>query len=192
MRLRRLLHGRAADGEEELLARAVVDASGTYGSPNPLGATGMPAIGEAVASDRIAYGIPDVLGRDRSRYAGRRVIVVGSGHSAMGAVLDLAGLAEREPGTTVTWAVRRPAVGLMFGGGADDALPARGGIGARAKGLVDAGAVGFVAGFATSRVRSADRRRDRASLLPAGVLRRRARAGGGRAESRLLRRRLLR
>src|SRR5690349_1860353 len=31
--------------EEELLAKAVIDASGTYTSPNPLGANGLPAIG---------------------------------------------------------------------------------------------------------------------------------------------------
>src|SRR5207237_964346 len=80
---------RTADGEEELLARAVIDASGTYDAPNPLGATGLAARGEADAADRIDYGNPDVLGRDRARYAGRRVLVVGSGHSAMGAVLDL-------------------------------------------------------------------------------------------------------
>lgn len=44
-----------------------------------------------------SYGIPDVLGARRSRYAGRRVLVVGSGHSALNALLDLAHLAESEP-----------------------------------------------------------------------------------------------
>jgi hypothetical protein len=148
---------RTERGEDESVARAVIDASGTYGSANPLGATGLPAIGEADAADRIAYGIPDVLGRDRARYAGKRVLVVGSGHSAMGAVLDLAALREQAPGTAITWAVRRPAAALMFSGGANDALPARGGIGSRARSLVDAGVVRFVTGFATARVtRSAD------------------------------------
>ncbi len=140
--------------EEELLARAVIDASGTYGSPNPLGATGMPAIGEPEATDHIQYGVPDVLSRDRARYAGRRVLVVGSGHSAMGAVLDLAALAEDAPGTTVTWAIRRSSPALMFGGGAADALPARGSIGARARELVESGTVAFVTGFATVGVES--------------------------------------
>lgn len=142
----------SASGEEDLLARAAIDASGTYGSPNPLGAAGVPAIGEADAAEWIAHGVPDVLGRDRARYAGRRVLVVGSGHSAMGAVLALAHLAEVAPATRVTWAVRRPVAGLMFGGGAGDALPARGGLGARARALVDAGTVRLVTGFATTRV----------------------------------------
>src|ERR671911_497373 len=56
--------------------------AGTYTSPNPLGAGGVPAVGEAAARDRIVYGIPDVLDHERARYAGRRVLVVGSGHSA--------------------------------------------------------------------------------------------------------------
>jgi cation diffusion facilitator CzcD-associated flavoprotein CzcO len=95
-----------ADGDEaELLAKAVIDASGTYPSPNPLGASGLPAIGERALADRIFYGIPDVLGADRARYAGRRVLVVGSGHSAFNALLDLAELATQEPGTSILWAV---------------------------------------------------------------------------------------
>ena len=56
------------------LARAVIDASGTWTNPNPLGGSGLPAEGELEHADGIAYGIPDVLGRDRAAYAGRRVI----------------------------------------------------------------------------------------------------------------------
>lgn len=70
-----------ADGEHELLARAVIDASGTIDTPNPLGAAGIPALGERAQHARIAYGLPDVLGSARTRYAGKRVMVVGSGHS---------------------------------------------------------------------------------------------------------------
>ena len=76
------------------LARAVVDASGTWATPNPLGASGLPAVGEAEFADRIAYGIPDILGRDRHLYAGRKTLVVGSGHSAANALLELAQIAE--------------------------------------------------------------------------------------------------
>ena len=56
----------------------------------------------------IRYGIPDVLGTERERYAGRRVLVVGSGHSALNALLDLATLAEQAPDTRVVWVIRRP------------------------------------------------------------------------------------
>lgn len=98
---------RGPDGRTtRVLARAVIDASGTWGTPNPVGAGGVPAAGEAEFGARIHYGIPDVLGRDRERYAARRTLVVGSGHSAFTALLDLAALARRVPGTSVVWAVR--------------------------------------------------------------------------------------
>jgi thioredoxin reductase len=141
-------------GEDIFLAKAVVDASGTWGTPNPLGASGVPAIGERALEDRIFYGIPDVLGKLRARYAGRRVLVVGSGHSAFNALLDLVDLADAALGTEITWAVRKPADRLqnLFGGGIDDALPARGELGARVRRLVEDGRLRFVTGFRAARV----------------------------------------
>ncbi len=146
---------RSVDGAEEaILAQAVVDASGTWTRPNPLGASGRPAIGERALADRIAYGIPDVLGAARARYAGKRVLVVGSGHSAFNILLDLVDLADAEPGTEITWAIRKPASGLgtLFGGGIDDALPARGELGARVKSLVDGGRLRLVTGLRVARL----------------------------------------
>jgi cation diffusion facilitator CzcD-associated flavoprotein CzcO len=106
------LHIAHDDGDEEIVfARAVIDASGTYTTPNPLGANGLLAAGERALADRIVYGIPDVLGRERARYAGKRVLVAGSGHSAFNAILDLAALAEQVPDTSVTWIVRRGEMG---------------------------------------------------------------------------------
>jgi thioredoxin reductase len=124
-------------GEEQILARAVVDASGTYGVPNPLGASGVLARGEAAAAARIHYGIADPLGRDRARYEGKRVLVVGSGHSAFDVLIDLAEL----QATPITWLVRRPFADAKYGGAENDALPARGALGTRMRGLVDRGAV---------------------------------------------------
>jgi cation diffusion facilitator CzcD-associated flavoprotein CzcO len=124
-------------GEEQLLARAVIDASGTYGVPNPLGASGVLARGEAAAAGRIHYGIADPLGRDRARYEGKRVLVVGSGHSAFDMLIDLAEL----PETPITWLVRRPFTDAKYGGAENDALPARGALGTRMRGLVDRGVV---------------------------------------------------
>ena len=94
------------NGVRRDLARAIIDASGTWTTPNPLGASGLPALGEAEFADRIAYGIPDILGRDRHVYAGRKTLVVGSGHSAANALLELAQLAETEPRTSFLWATR--------------------------------------------------------------------------------------
>lgn len=150
-----LLTVRAADGSEEtVLAKAVVDASGTVERPNLLGAAGTWALGEREHAGRIAYGIPDVLGRDRARYAGRRVLVAGSGHSAFNVLLDLVDLADEAPGTEIVWAVRRGANRLqtLFGGGIDDALPARGELGRRVRRLVELGRLRMVTGFRAARV----------------------------------------
>jgi thioredoxin reductase len=122
--------------ETEVLARAVIDASGTFASPNPLGANGLPAAGEAALADRVFYGIPDVLGAHRTRYAGKRVAVVGAGHSAFNALLDLAALADEAPGTRITWIVRRAGRGGLFGGEDRDELPARGELGRRIRHLM--------------------------------------------------------
>jgi hypothetical protein len=133
-------------GEEAIVARAVIDASGTYESPNPLGADGTPVRGEAEIRDRVFYGIPEALGAQRSRYAGRHVVVVGSGHSALNTLLDLAELRKAAPGTRVTWIVRRPLPDRVFGGGAADALPARGALGQDARRLLERGGVTLVVG----------------------------------------------
>jgi cation diffusion facilitator CzcD-associated flavoprotein CzcO len=112
-----LLRVEHTDGTEEtLLARAVIDATGTWTTPNPLGASGVPAIGERELDDAITYGIPDVLGAERGRYAGKQVLVAGSGHSAFNVIVDLAALAQEAPGTRVTWVIRRAADGQLFGG----------------------------------------------------------------------------
>jgi hypothetical protein len=134
------------------LARAVIDTSGTWQSPNPMGASGTPAIGEQALADRIAYGIPDVLGRDRAVYAGQRILVVGGGHSAANVVLDLAKLAEQDSATRIVWAARSPSLARVFGGGAADKLPARGELGASLQRLVDAGGLTVVTGFSAARI----------------------------------------
>jgi thioredoxin reductase len=129
---------RLATGET-IEARAVVDASGTLLRPNPAGSGGMEAAGEREHADRIAYGIPDVAGRARAQYAGKRVLVIGSGHSAFNVILDLLALAEHEPGTSITWAMRRESLDSVWGGGASDALEARGELGQRARRAVESG-----------------------------------------------------
>jgi thioredoxin reductase len=138
---------------ERVLARAVIDASGTWLAPNPLGAGGLVAEGEAEHADRVRYGIPDVRGRERARYAAKRTVVVGSGHSAFNVLLDLAALAEESAGTEIIWAIRRQDVGLLFGGGRQDQLEARGALGNRLQALVADGRVRLVTGFRVVRVR---------------------------------------
>ncbi len=137
----------SAQGLQDHQVLAVIDATGTWSHPNPLGANGLPALGEAQAAPRIAYGMPDVLGAQRADYAGRRVLVVGAGHSAAGTLLALAELAEQAPGTQLVWATRGTQLGRVFGGGEADGLPARGQLGLRLKALQESGRLELHAGF---------------------------------------------
>jgi thioredoxin reductase len=141
------------DGEHDILAQAVIDASGTIDTPGVLGASGLPAVGERAAADVITYGIPDVLGVSRERYRGRRVLVVGSGHSALNALLDLAQLADAEPATRIVWAIRRPSLGQMLGGARADQLEERGRLGSRVRRLLDTGRLELVTGFRCDRIK---------------------------------------
>jgi thioredoxin reductase len=118
-----------ADGEHEVLAQAVIDASGTIETPNPLGASGMPVMGERALADRIFYGMPDVTGQHRERYSGKRVLVLGSGHSAFNVLNDLARLSKQAPGTRIQWAIRRGSLRRVLGGGEHDQLQERGRLG---------------------------------------------------------------
>jgi len=129
------------------LARAVIDASGTWQNPNPLGASGLEADGEQAFRDRIACGMPDVLGAQRSRYADKRIAVVGSGYSAINVLLDLAQLCKDAAGTRVTWIVRGKNMSRIYGGGENDQLPARGKLGSLLRPLVDQGRIALVRGF---------------------------------------------
>jgi hypothetical protein len=133
-------------------ADAVIDASGTWHSPNPAGANGLPAIGEAQAADKIAYGMPDVLGKDRARYAGKTVAVLGAGHSAIGTLIDLAALTAQVPETKPVWLLRGSDPAKAFGGGANDKLAARGELGTAFAALVAAGRISVESEFWVSRL----------------------------------------
>ncbi|MFJ8440925.1 NAD(P)-binding domain-containing protein [Kitasatospora griseola] len=148
------VHVQHADGSEErLLARAVVDASGTWSTPGPAGGNGLPALGERAASAKTSYRVPDFADPAvRSRYAGRRTAVVGSGASAFTALALLADLAQDAPGTHALWVLRRGISGSTYRGGAADQLPARGALGLRAKAAVEAGHAGALTGFRTAAV----------------------------------------
>jgi thioredoxin reductase len=144
------------DSGEVIEARAVIDASGTWSRPNPAGSGGVAAAGEQ-QSDRIAYGIPDVNGTARDTYAGKRVLVVGSGHSAFNVVLDLLALAAHAPGTQIVWAMRRDRLETVWGGGASDALEARGQLGQRARRAVESGAIRVLTPYRIRAVAAGDR-----------------------------------
>lgn len=148
-----ILHIEYADGSDDIVeAKAVIDASGTWATPNPIGAEGLYAVGEKANANRIFYGIPDVTNVHRDRYAGKRVLVVGAGHSAFNALLDLGDLQKSEPDTQLFWALRRNSPLSTFGGGENDELPARGQLGLRMKNMVDEGKLEVLAPFRIRRV----------------------------------------
>ncbi|OSY04365.1 hypothetical protein S2E19_01699 [Bacillus mycoides] len=122
-------------------ARAVLDASGTWGNPNPANSNGIWLKEEQSLKKHIFYGIPDILGKEKKRYANKRVAVVGSGHSAINALLDLAKLKESNPKTNIVWIMRKQRAEEAYGGEEKDALEARGALGSRIHQLVDEGSV---------------------------------------------------
>jgi Pyridine nucleotide-disulphide oxidoreductase len=143
-------------GPEQLTADAVIDATGTWLSPGPAGANGLPAIGEEPGHPQIAYGMPDVLGAERARYANKAVAVLGAGHSAVGTLIDLARLKDEAPATEIIWLLRGTTPEKAFGGGANDKLAARGALGQAFADLVASGKVRVEAGFRVSHLRQLD------------------------------------
>lgn len=135
---------------------AVIDASGTWSTRNPLGTCGLPAIGENTAVDRISSPLPDVTARNRVSFAGRRVLVVGAGHSAANTLINLTELAKDEPGTRIMWAVRGASAEKVYGGEDADGLPARGQLGGRLRRLVKAGRIELHTGFGIAALKSLD------------------------------------
>ena len=147
------VHVEGPAGRERLLGSAVVDASGTWTQPNPLGADGYPALGETEHAERITYGIPDFSDPAVvSRYAGKHVAVAGKGASAQGVLVGLDRLARQDSATRVSWLLRRPSVGDAFGGGDNDQLEQRGKLGQDAKAAATSGLVTNVTQFRTESV----------------------------------------
>lgn len=130
-----------SDGDiVESTARAVIDASGTYRTPNSLASSGLAPLGFDAVADLVNPALPDVLGRDREQFARRHTTVVGAGHSAATTLLALAELAEVEPGTRVSWLIRSSSAARITSAD-DDGLPARASLGARVDALVAAGTI---------------------------------------------------
>ena len=134
-------------------AKAVIDASGTWQNPNPLGASGLSAANEDRHADHIAYGMPDVLGSKRAQYADKRIAVVGGGYSAINVLLDLVRLTQDAPDTKAVWVVRGTNMNRIYGGGSADQLEARGALGSRLKQLVDQGRIQLITGFSTTAIK---------------------------------------
>jgi thioredoxin reductase len=95
-------------GQAERVEEAdiVLDCSGTYGQHRWLGDGGIPAVAEQGAESHISYWLDDILGARRDHYAGKSVLLIGSGYSAATSAGLLATLAEKHPDMWVTWLAR--------------------------------------------------------------------------------------
>ncbi|MBB3113074.1 thioredoxin reductase [Paenibacillus phyllosphaerae] len=139
-----------------LEASAVIDATGTWLTPNPINASGIAADGEKENRLHITYGIPDILGSSKERYAGKNIVVVGSGHSAIQSLTLLHELKLEVPETTIHWVLRKQSVAEAFGGGENDGLPARGELGTRANQYVRNGNVLVHTPFLIDQIRKSE------------------------------------
>lgn len=120
-------------------AKGVIDASGTWNQPNPIGSGGVFADGEKELKESIFYGIPNVKKDALDRYKNKNILVVGSGHSAINVLLDLADLQKEFPETKLNWVLRKKDISAVYGGKEEDALEARGTLGIRIEKLVNSG-----------------------------------------------------
>ncbi len=95
------------EGRERIVeADLVFDASGVYGQPNWAGASGMPALGERKVGHRIIRHLRDFDGSELQCFAGKKILLIGHGHSAAHAAIALNNIIKRELSTQVIWAVR--------------------------------------------------------------------------------------
>jgi len=116
-------------GEEEVFGDIVFDTRGCYSYPRNFGSGGIPALNESRLASRksspISYYVPDVR---QNGYAGKSVLVIGSGYSAITTINNLLELKKEFPNTTVHWFTRRntkdgePGVYAIIKG---DSLPQR-------------------------------------------------------------------
>ena len=86
----------------------------------------------------------------RERVAGKRVLVIGGGHSAINVALALMELRAAIPGTEIFWALRHGSVERLLGGGLNDQLPERGALGLAAKQAMADGRLNILAPFAVN------------------------------------------
>jgi len=124
----------------EVTARAVIDASGTYRTTNSLGSNGLDPLGLETVADHVTPALPDILGVDRARFAGRHITVVGAGHSAANTLINLSTLIQTSPSTTVSWVIRNKKAVRVFTAD-DDELSGRSSLGAKVQKLIDFGVI---------------------------------------------------
>ncbi|MFF2290983.1 FAD-dependent oxidoreductase [Peribacillus butanolivorans] len=127
-------------------AKAVIDSSGTWTNPNPILSNGIWTNAEKKLHNQIHYGIPNVVQLE-NRYQNKTTVVIGSGHSAINALLDLATLQQQYTDTKIYWVLRKKQIHEVYGGQENDGLAARGELGIRIQQLVESGRINILTPF---------------------------------------------
>ncbi|MEM7017472.1 MAG: FAD-dependent oxidoreductase [Pseudomonadota bacterium] len=152
-----VVHYRTDDQREHVLeADVIIDATGTWSNPNPIGVNGVPVPGEQQFADKITYGIPDILDKDQASYLGRRILVLGGGHSAANVILDALKLKSEYPDTQLFCGLRSDNADRLVGGGINDDFPARGALGNAMKEALEAGDLEILAPAQVVRIDGTD------------------------------------
>jgi thioredoxin reductase len=127
-------------------AKAVIDSSGTWSNPNPILSNGIWTNAERKLHNQIHYGIPNVVQLE-NRYQNKSIMVIGSGHSAINALLELATLQQKFTDTKIYWVLRKKQINEVYGGQENDGLEARGKLGIRIQQLVESGRINILTPF---------------------------------------------
>ena len=147
-----VLHVLQGNEMKQFEARAVIDATGTWNSPNPIGSGGVYAPGEVENRDRIFYGIPNIFNEHKDRYKNKSILVVGSGHSSVNVILELDQLKNKYPDTEINWVLRKKNIRDVFGGQENDALEARGALGIKIEQLINSDRVNVYTPFQVQQI----------------------------------------
>ncbi|MFJ6414399.1 NAD(P)-binding domain-containing protein [Terribacillus saccharophilus] len=139
-----VVHYKNGSKLEKVSASAIIDASGTWQNPNPPYADGVWL--DSSIRDSVHTNIPAVQ-QQPEVFKGKHTVVIGSGHSALNTLLNLAELKEDQPSTKISWILRRESPVSAFGGEEQDQLAARGALGSSAHKLVEQGVIDVFAPF---------------------------------------------
>ncbi|WP_458353227.1 NAD(P)-binding domain-containing protein [Peribacillus frigoritolerans] len=135
------------DGDTKVVeAKAVIDSSGTWSNPNPILSNGIWMNAERKLHNQIYYGIPNVFQLE-NRYRNKSIMVIGSGHSAINALLELATLQQKFTDTKICWVLRKKQINEVYGGQEKDGLEARGELGIKIQQLVESGRINILTPF---------------------------------------------
>ncbi|MFB1100473.1 NAD(P)-binding domain-containing protein [Terribacillus sp. JSM ZJ617] len=139
-----VVHYKNGSKLEKVRASAIIDVSGTWQNPNPPYADGVWL--DSSIKDSVHTNIPAVQQKPEV-FKNKHTVVIGSGHSALNTLLNLAELKADHPLTKISWILRRASPVSAFGGEEQDQLAARGALGSSAHKLVEQGVIDVFAPY---------------------------------------------